>query len=233
MPDWNSIVRKKLKTLSLDIEQQEEVVAELAGHVEELFEQFRARGLNESEAWRLSLEDSPDWRKLAQKIERAKREEGAMNNRTKTLWIPGLVSLTTASTLLMVLERVPFLQPTNWLRYGGSTPSHFSAWLLLLPIHLSWWLFLPLCGAAGARLSQRAGGQRLNCILAGLFPSIVMLSVFCTVLPISILIERNVYVLQHPTSYLLAIVHWTVVPGMALFVGTIPFLRRDEVRLFS
>ncbi|HEY4904092.1 MAG TPA: hypothetical protein VIH89_11510 [Candidatus Sulfotelmatobacter sp.] len=141
-----------------------------------------------------------------------------MNNRTKTLWLPGLAALTAASVLLMLLERIVMLQPRLWWKDSG-----------VLAIHASWWILLPLCGAAGAYLSRRGGGQRLARLAAGLFPAIVMLCVFCFVLPVSVLIERNAFVMQHPLYFLLALINWTVVPGLALLLGTLPFLRTPIV----
>src|SRR5712691_8727872 len=105
MPNWNSIVHERLRHLGLGAEQRKEVVAELAGHLEDSYEQFRAQGIEGPEALRLTLKEHTDWQKLARKIGSAKHKEGVMNNRTKTLWLPGLVSLTAASTLLMGLER--------------------------------------------------------------------------------------------------------------------------------
>lgn len=218
VPEWNVIVRGKLKDLGLGVRQQEEVADELADHLEDIYEQFLEEGLCEPEALRLTLQEAADWRKLARNIRRARRKEDVMNNRTKTLWLPGLAALTAASVLLMLLERIVMLQPRLWWKDSG-----------VLAIHASWWILLPLCGAAGAYLSRRGGGQRLARLAAGLFPAIVMLCVFCFVLPVSVLIERNAFVMQHPLYFLLALINWTVVPGLALLLGTLPFLRTPIV----
>jgi hypothetical protein len=213
VPEWNSIVRSNLKGLDLRGSESEEVAAELASHLEELYEQFLAQGSCESEAVRLTLEQTKPWQELAKNINRAKHKEDVMNNRTKTLWLPGLAAFASASILLMLLERFTFLHPRLWLKDGG-----------LLVIYFSWWILLPLCGAAGAYLSRRAGGERLARLAASLFPAIVMLCVFCFVLPVSIVIERNQFVMQHPVYFLLALVNWTIVPGFALLLGALPFL---------
>ncbi len=141
-----------------------------------------------------------------------------MNARTKTLWLPGLVTFATASILLMLLERFAYLRPTIWLHDGGA-----------LVISLSWWILLPLCGAAGAYLSHRAGGKPAACVAASLFPAIVMLCVFGFVLAVSIVIERNQFVMQHPVHFLLAIVSWIIIPGCALLLGALPFLRQARM----
>jgi hypothetical protein len=218
VPEWDVIVREKLKDLGLGVPQQEEIADELADHLEDIYEQFLEEGLCEPEALRLTIQEAADWRKLARNIRRARRKEDVMNNRTKTIWLPGLAALTAASVSLMLLERIVMLQPRLWWKDSG-----------VLAIHASWWILLPLCGAAGAYLSRRGGGQRLARLAAGLFPAIVMLCVFCFVLPVSVLIERNAFVMQHPLYFLLALINWTVVPGLALLLGALPFLRTPIV----
>ena len=218
MPEWKAIVRERLNQLDLGVAQQE-VIAELAGHLEDLYLQFRTQGLSEAEAVRLTLEETANWQELARNIERAKSKEDRMNRRTKTLWLPGLVAFATASISLMVLERFAYLRPRLWVKDGG-----------MLAIYFSWWLLLPFCGAAAAYLSRRAGGPRLVCAAASLFPSIMMLAVFCFVLPVSVLIERNRFVMQHPLYFLLSIANWTLIPGLALLLGAVPFLRRAGIQ---
>jgi hypothetical protein len=215
VPEWKSIVQSNLKDLDLCLGEREEIAAELAGHLEDRYEQFLALGQSESEALRLALEETTPWQDLAKNITRAKRKEEVMNSRTKTLWLPGLAAFATASILLMLLERFVYLRPTLWLQDGG-----------VLVIYASWWILLPLCGAAGAYLSRRAGGKRSAGLAASLFPALVMLCVFCFVLPVSIVIERNPFVIQHLVYFLLALVNWTVIPGVFLLVGALPFLRQ-------
>jgi hypothetical protein len=50
MPDWNALVREHLDGLSLEAEERREVIAELAAHLEESFEELRRQGLAEEAA---------------------------------------------------------------------------------------------------------------------------------------------------------------------------------------
>jgi hypothetical protein len=214
MPDWNAEVRKNLKNLGLTPQEQEEVIAELADHLQDHYEQLRAKGISESEAMKRSLEQASGWRQMSRKIRNAKNEEDGMNYRTRALWLPGLVALATASVFLMVLQ-LTGVQPKIWWKDGGA-----------LVIHIPWFMLLPLCGAAGAYLSFRAGGRRLTRLAAGLFPAIVMLAVFCVILPAGLLIERNAFIIRHPVYFVLAILNWTVVPALALLVGAVPICNK-------
>jgi hypothetical protein len=43
---------------------------------------------------------------------------------------------------------------------------------------------------------------------------------------VSIVIERNQFVMQHPVYFVLATVNWTIVPGFDLLLRALPFLRQ-------
>jgi hypothetical protein len=100
---WHQLPTERLDTLDLDTAEREEIVSELAGHLEDLYEQYREQGLPESCAITGALDEVSDWRELGRKIRRARREENEMNQRTKAVWIPGLISLTVASGVLALL----------------------------------------------------------------------------------------------------------------------------------
>jgi hypothetical protein len=72
-----------------------------------------------------------------------------MNYRTKTLWLPGLISLAAAMIVFTISTRV------------GLQPQFLARGLSNAVVYLGWLLPLPFCGAIGAFLSRRAGGQRL------------------------------------------------------------------------
>ncbi len=214
MHDWNLLVREHLKSLGVTAQQQEEAISELAAHLEDLYDELRVAGMSDEQAFLHSLEQLKALPPKA--LARAKREEKIMNYRTKALWLPGLATLTAASVFLMALQQIPRLHPGVWSRNEGA-----------LVVDLPWLLLLPLCGAAGAYLSRRAGGRRYTNLVAGLFPAIVMLAVFFVFLPISVAVERNTFVIQHPVYFLLAAVNWTIIPGFALFLGVAAVWRKS------
>ena len=47
MRDWETIVGKELAGLALDARERRDVIAELAAHLEETFEELRKQGLPE------------------------------------------------------------------------------------------------------------------------------------------------------------------------------------------
>lgn len=207
MPDWNAIVRDRLLPLDLPAKERQEVVAELAAHLEDLYEEEIRKGLCESEARKNATGELVRGRKLAKDIYNAKLTEGIMNARTRQLWVPGLVSLATSMVFLTILIQIS-MQP----RYLGRSPLQ----MVLLP----WLALLPLCGAGGAYLSRRGGGYRWTRIAAGLFPTI-LLFVLC-----SILVITHLLVPAQPRLWYgsLALTLGIILPTASLLLGALPFL---------
>ena len=104
MRDWKKLVRERMSGLNLPPDLKEEVVSELAAHLEDGYQNEVARGLGELEASRLVLSEV-QWNKLAREIRRATSKEESMNNRTRALWLPAMVNLTIAAVLLIMLGR--------------------------------------------------------------------------------------------------------------------------------
>ncbi|HEY6303686.1 MAG TPA: hypothetical protein VIX14_11520 [Terriglobales bacterium] len=208
MPDWRALVSERLGPLKPTLEENREVIAELAAHLEDFYEEQVGRGLSESGTQRSALDEVVQWHNLARKIQRAKHKEETMNARTKHLWLPGLVSLTAAMVLLMIL-----IQISQQPRLLGRSPLE----LVLLP----WLVLLPFCGGAGAYLSRRGGADRRVRLLAGLLPTIV-LSGLGTILVLTRLV---VFARPHWWYGLLAVGLGIALPSAALLLGTLPFLK--------
>jgi hypothetical protein len=106
-PDWKQLVRERLagsRSCGQD------VVAEFAAHLEEVYEDARARRLSESEAMRLAFEQVNDWQVLAAEVGRARSQEDSMNHSTKTVWLPLIAVLFGVGLLLLFLDRAAILQ---------------------------------------------------------------------------------------------------------------------------
>lgn len=131
------------------------------------------------------------------------------NIRTRTFWVPALVSLTAAMAGLSI-STLCSLEP-RFLASGWATYVAYVPWLLSLP----------LCGGAGAYLSRRAGGERQACLAAGLFPVIAM----TTLVGFLMVIGEFVYAKPQWLYFLIALLFGLILPGMALFLGAAPFAK--------
>ncbi len=187
MPDWQKVVREQLAGLNLGREEEDEVIAELAGHLEETYEALRRDGLPEREAVHRALSQVTNWSDLQRKIYCARAKENTMNPRTSRLWLPSLVTLT-ASFITLVAFGFLGLPPGPL----GSRPHHeeWSSHLITgitsgrdtVNEYTVWLMVLPFVGALGARLSRRAGGTLRDTIISGVFPALAWLTIVLIVL---------------------------------------------------
>ena len=178
MRDWEALVREKLVGMDLEPDARGEVIAELAAHLAETCEELRKQGMTEEEAARRALSQVKDWEKLGQSIQIARTEENIMTNRVKQFWFPALVTLLLSMGLLMLIQ---VFGPSPW------TVSRKSGWTFVAPvavIYLPWLLSLPVIGALGAYLSNRAGGSRRAIYFSIVFPVLPYLAFFAVALPV-------------------------------------------------
>jgi hypothetical protein len=134
--DWSKIVHERMQSPDSPHKVGEDVIAELAAHLEEAYEHAKSRGMSETAALEATLQEVTDWRVLAQDITQSMEVD--MNHRIKRLWLLLAVAWLGASLLVMVLQRPDRLQPYVILFY------------------LPWSATLPLVCAAAAYLEQRA-----------------------------------------------------------------------------
>lgn len=77
MPDWKHYVREHLAPLRLAAERELEMVDEMAQHLEAVYDEALADGVDETEAFRRAEAHIKDWRLLECELVRAKRPEAA------------------------------------------------------------------------------------------------------------------------------------------------------------
>jgi len=204
MPDWKEIVGERLGSRA-----DAQAVSELAAHLEEVYEEMRARGVSGAAAAEFALQEVQDWRVFAIAIRRA-REGNSMNYRTKSLWLPALATFFGASISLMVCQFFGLEPHMVWIGKIGLT------------LYWVWLATLPLFGAIGALLSRRASGLISARLAAGLSPALIMLAVLCVILPWGMAIDG--FDFFRLVGFGLGAVNWVVLPACALALGALPFL---------
>jgi hypothetical protein len=210
MPDWNKLVEERLTTLNLPPSGKQAVVAELALHLEEAYQQARAIGMSEDSASHVALRQVGDWRALARNIRRAKSEEVAMNKRTKSLWLPALMTVLGANASLALQQ------------YLGARPHLVWVGNVALSFYWAWLATLPMFGAVGAYLSRRAQSSAWARLAAGVAPALVMLMVMGLLLPWGLAIDGIHFF--RLVSFAMGLTNWVAIPALALLVGVAPFL---------
>jgi hypothetical protein len=208
MRDWKKEILRRMCEIDLPPKISEEVVCELASHLEEIYEEARSRGLSDAAALEQTLQEVEDWHVLAREISCVK--EDRMNCRTKGLWLPALITLLGTSAAL-ALSQYPRMGPRLvWI--GG--------WAITL--YWTWLATLPAFGALGAYLSRRAETTAKVRLVASLSPALVMLIVMCIILPFGLAIDG--FHFFRLVGFGLGLINWVAIPGLALLAGAAPFL---------
>ncbi len=218
MHDWRKMVHERVTACGLPPANYEEVISELAAHLDETYEDARSQGLTDPAALELTLQEVNDWHVLAANIRRSKSKEDPMNNRTKSLWLPAMANLAVAAGLLMILQKLGVQPRVVWI---GD---------MAMVLYLPWLITLPVFGAAGSLLARQAQAPSAFRLVAGLAPSLAILGSFLVILPLSFAIDRHQFV-EFPFGYFaLTIFNWVLLPACALLLGTLPFLREADLR---
>ena len=209
MPDWRKLVRQRLDGLALDSGVKEEVHAEIAGHLEDAFEEHFRRGLPQDEAVQRTLAEVEDWQELRRRIQSVRIKENIMSNRVTQLWLPGLLTFALSMGFLELVQK--FGPQPHILELDKGTP--------VLMFYTGWLLVLPLAGGVGAYLSKRAGGSLQVVLLSSIFSVLPFAVVFLIAIPIGLVMGHN---LEHhivAAAFLSMAIGWVLVPGAALLAG--------------
>jgi hypothetical protein len=213
MRDWEKLVRLQLAGLALESEEKDEVIAELAAHLDETCEELCRQGLTEEEGARHALSQVRDWHVLQRKIQISRTKENIMTSRVKQLWLPSLLTYVLSMGFLALIQI--FGPKPSVSFYTGddmrTTPS--------LIVYISWLAALPLIGTMGAYLSNRAGASVRTALVSSIFPILPSIAVFSVVLPVGLIIDRQVGVTVVAASLLRGVIGWVLIPGMALLAG--------------
>ncbi len=204
--DWIAYVRQKLGSTGLAPECEQEIVAELAGHLED---RYAATGDAENAEC--------DWAALARKIRSLKGDY--MHARLRNFWIPGLITGVISTIALRLV------QAAGYRPIVGFTQHHH----IEIVIYIPWLLMLPLAGAVGAYWSRQAGGDTRTRLLVAIFPCLALAA------PVGVMmlgttgaaffypgtVERLDFL---ALAFPVFLGVWIVAPGLALALGALPFL---------
>ena len=217
MPDWQGLARQRLRPLVLDRGREDEIVDELAGHLEDLYEDSLRQERSEAQALQLALSAAADWSELRREIQHAANEEVNMNHRIKTLWLPGACTIALSGMVLRLLQNPSAPVPrVLW-------PWHSSE----LVIYWWWLASLPLIGAIGAYWSRHAGGKVKERALAVSLPALGMVCLPLLMFPIVLIYDLIRFHSFPFVAMAVLLLGWGVLPEAALLVGALPFLKRD------
>jgi hypothetical protein len=211
MPDWQELVRERLSGLALDAAEKGEIHAEVAAHLEDAYESLLRNGVCEAEATKRALSLADDWQDLRRRIQTARTRENPMSNRVTQLWLPGLLTLFAAMSLLMLIQLLAhnpqIVDLADWYRVAP-----------VLVIYVPWLLSLPLIGTLGAYLSHRASASQRVVFLSILFPVLPYLA-FLIGVPTALVADDHVARSIMFNAFFVGLFAWVIFPGVALLAG--------------
>jgi hypothetical protein len=206
------MVRERLAALGL--EHEGEIHAELAGHLEDVYQEARRCGCSEEEADARALAQVPDWAEVARRIQDANQEGAMISRDTRTLWLPGMAAV--FGDVVLVLALIQVMPADLWTDPRAGVQVAIGSLVLVAYLGL---------GALGAGWSRFAGGSPRMRLLSGLFPLALHLAIVVSAIAMGIPADRQTpsgFPLNFQPGVLLRLV---VAPGIALAIGTLPFLK--------
>lgn len=183
MADTREWVRKRLGETKLEPRREAEVVAEIAGHVEERIEVHLREGMPLANAQAAAFAEAGDWKKLKRAIQRAEAGEGFMYERFRKVWLPGFAALGAC----VVLARLAAFVNAEPLLVGRTNG---------LPFLFLWVPFLvalPAVGLLAAYWSWRNGGDRRAQLRAAMFPAGATTILFAVIIMRSMMLHQGVF----------------------------------------
>jgi len=207
MPDWPVYVREQLGVSPEYGRVDEDVVTELAEHLEQVYADLLTSGLSPAKAAGRAEEQVGNWMELRQGIESARQEE-AMQKRVQQFWLPSLVTLFSAFAALAILI---------WagVRPLMTHPAEPQGLIVYVP----WLLVLPFIGAVGAYMSRRVQATGWRVYVAGAFPAVAIGLMFLLILPWGFMVDPRVAPSFRFMGLAAGTVSWVILPGIALCVG--------------
>jgi hypothetical protein len=171
MPNWEELVRERLGWRLKDAAMTDDVVRELAHHLDDVFERVHQSGFSEDDAARCAWNEVKNWRRLAREINRAQGGIQMLKGRIQRLWLPAMVPAALAMAVLVTFANVTYKLRLYSIR--PTLPAMFYYGSLLV---------LPAFGALSAYWSRRAGGSVANRVVASLFLPGAMFAAFLILL---------------------------------------------------
>jgi hypothetical protein len=216
MPDWQELVRQRLKGLALESEESAQIVEGLADHLEDQYQALLCDGISEKVAIDCVTEKIGDWRDLKSQIESSREKERLMTRRVSQFWLPAFLTILLAMSFLMIVEALGF-EPWVSSAWGGPQGT-----VPVAVVYLPWLITLPFIGALGAYLTGRAGARGWTVFSSVIFPIVPYLA-FCLIgLPTAAILDGHIAHNIILPAFFVGFGVWVLLPAVALLVGGMP-----------
>ena len=200
MRSWERFVADRLARARLPREIQDDVITEIAAHLEECEDELRAAG--DADPRGGALGQVQDWRAFGRRIRRSKESDMKSLRR---IMLPG-VAAAIASIASLKLFVYLLITPTECA--PDTTCILVSA---DGPAYLPWLATLPLAGALGAALARFQDATPRQRLVASIFPALYLAA---DILGLAVF----------AAFYWRVPVYWVLIPAIACALGAWPLL---------
>jgi hypothetical protein len=216
MAEWGKRVEEQLKDCNQPAQVDAGTIAELAGHVEDVYEELVASGVPFADAEKAALDEIGEPMVLCRRISEA-RERRTMLSETKNLFLPTMATLALTLVGLMALR--------NGMYPHGFALTSEEALFLYFP----WIVGSFAVGVLGGFWVRKATGKARPKITALYFcPSCALVILILARPPVSWTVVR-----LHPAALTLYFVEcltlWAILPACAILVGVLTGGRLPQV----
>jgi hypothetical protein len=239
MSDLHSRVRDGLSNLKFDSAERDEVIDEIASHLELASADIISAGIALAEAQTQVLSTVGDWTQLRCEIEKSRQD--TVKDRMKKMWLPafvtGFIAFAAQGTIAhLVAEFLSFAAQ-------GIVPRLYLAPRIIqfreayLQLNLPWLIFLIFCGAFGAYWSRSMGGRLRERLVSALAPVLVMGTLFLfaliTDVVFQVFVDHQFSLRRMAFGFAVWIVWMVILPAMPLLLGSAWFLRGSSTKVES
>ena len=207
-PDFLQIVTAALKP---KYDREQENCRELADHLADLYEEALSLGQSPEVATEAVLSQLHQKRRLRRNIRRA--QGGTMSGIFKRMWLPGVLMVLAVRAVAIPME------------YLGFRPQMYVVWHHAF--FVTYWYLMPgffFAAALGAWYSRHQGGSVRERLVAGTFYALATICAITVPLFIEYAMEPQVSWQIKLESFVMIVFSHVVIPGIAMLLGTLPFL---------
>jgi hypothetical protein len=216
MVEWRKRVEEHLKDCNQPARIGAEAITEIAGHVEDVYEELVASGMPFADAEKAALDEIGEPLVLCRRISEA-RERRTMSSKTKNLFLPTMATLVLTLVGLMAV-------PNGMFPHGFALTSEETLFL-----YFPWIFGSFAAGVLGGFWARKTAGKARPKITALYFcPACALVILILARPPISWNVVR-----LHPAALTLYFVEcltlWAILPACAIFVGGLTGRRLPQV----
>ena len=191
MPDWKELVRQRMSSAGSSCDLKEEIIAELAAHLEETYAAALSQGMTAEAATEFALQEVPDWHVLAAEYSSSQVRGGIVNDSNKKSVAASEWLVSRARVCCSMILQTHKRTSRVWCWFGHMAMLFYWPWLAGLPAIRS----------VGSVPVEARPWFEVNRGWSQDSPALVLLATFRVILPVGVAVDGLFALPLSPTSY--------------------------------